>query len=93
MQNIIKRNKVLDFLYNQRGRFVTIKFVKKDGTVRRMNGRLGVVKGTKGKYNLVDRYDTSYKTMFDVQNYGFRNFNIDTVMTVTASQKVYRVID
>ena len=93
MQNIIKRNKLLDLFYNQRGRFMTIKFVKKDGTVRRMNGRFGVVKGTKGKYNLVDRYDTSYKTMFDVQKYGFRNFNIDTVMTVKASHKVYKVID
>lgn len=33
----------------QGGKFFTVTFIKKDGTIRKMNARLGVTKGLTGK--------------------------------------------
>ena len=52
------REKQPDLLYNQRGKFVSIKFKRKDGQTRLLNGRLGVHKGRKLGWNWHHSYDT-----------------------------------
>jgi hypothetical protein len=70
------------------GQFFTVTFVKKDGTIRKMNARsltpkeLKVVKGAKD--------DTTYLTVYDRQKKAFRNINMDTIREISAGGlKIY----
>ena len=62
-----------------KGRFFSCTFIKKDGSMRVMNGRIGCHKGVKGigrkfkKDNLV--------TVFDAQAKEYRMINVDTMLT------------
>lgn len=59
------------------GKVFTCTFTKKDGTTRKLLGQLGV--------NASDTPSTTaklenYITVYDVENRGFRNVNLDTVV-------------
>jgi len=60
--------------------FVTVTFRKKDGTVRKMNARVGVTKHLKGGVSLLD--PDQYVTVWDVQKEGYRAINRDTIIEV-----------
>jgi hypothetical protein len=60
--------------------FVTVTFRKKDGTVRKMNARIGVTKHLKGGVSLLD--PSQYVTVWDVQKEGYRAINRDTIIEV-----------
>jgi hypothetical protein len=60
--------------------FVTVTFRKKDGTVRKMNARIGVTKHLKGGVSLLD--PNQYVTVWDVQKEGYRAINRDTIIEV-----------
>ena len=65
------------------GKIFTIEFVKKDGSLRKMNARRGVRKGTVGKglkYNAVER---GLLPVFDMQKLDFRMVNFDTIVSYT----------
>lgn len=62
------------------GRFVTVTFQKKDGSIRVINGRLGVTKGLKGGKSSVN--PDQYITIYDMQAQGYRNINRDTILQV-----------
>jgi hypothetical protein len=57
--------KISDFIAESKGKFITINFIKKDGTPRKLNGRIGVTKYLKNGTATVDLdkylivYDTS----------------------------------
>ena len=71
-------------------RFVTITFIKKDGSIRKMNGRFGVHKGTKG--NIATSEHVPNLVVFrDVQKQAYRHINVDTILSVKANGKVYGV--
>ena len=57
-----------------RGKFFTVNFVKKDGSVRKMLARTGVKKG------LV--------CVWDVQNNGYRTINCDSVLDFKCGEVV-----
>ena len=64
------------------GKFFTVVFVKKDGTTRVMNARLGVVKHLKGGLsNFLD--PSKYLTVYDIQAEGYRAVNLSTIISVT----------
>lgn len=63
------------------GRFVTVKFYKKDGTLRTMTCRLGVTKHLKGGKSTLD--PNKYLTVFDVQKGEYRAINRSTIVSVT----------
>lgn len=63
------------------GKFVSVSFVKKDGTLRVLTGRLGVVKHLKGGECTVDR--DKYIIIYDIVNKGYRSINRDTIQHVT----------
>lgn len=69
-------------------RFVTVTFVKKDGSIRRMNGRFGVHKGTKGNTATSERVP-NLLVFRDVQKRAFRHINVDSIVSVTANKKTY----
>ncbi len=72
---------IADFIANSNGKFVTIKFVKKDNTVRVLNGRTGVTKHLKGGVSTVDT--DKYLVVYDNVAQGYRCVNKDTIVSVT----------
>ena len=71
------------------GRFFSCTFIKKDGSMRVMNGRIGCHKGVKGvgrkfqKENLV--------TVFDAQAKEYRMINVDTMLTFNCGGLSWKV--
>ena len=72
-----------------KGRFFSCTFIKKDGSMRVMNGRIGCHKGIKGvgrkfqKENLV--------TVFDAQAKEYRMINVDTMLTFNCGKFSWKV--
>lgn len=62
------------------GKFFTVTFIKKDGSVRVMNCRLGVKKHLKGGTSTLDA--EKFLTVWDTQAKGYRAVNFDTVQSV-----------
>lgn len=68
----------LDFIIlNSEGRFISVVFVKKDGTLRKLTGRLGVTKHLKGGQSTLN--PEQYITIYDVENKGYRAINRATI--------------
>lgn len=62
------------------GKIITVKFIKKDGSERVLNGRLGVKKFLRGGEKTVD--PSKFITIYDLQNQGYRNINRETILEV-----------
>ena len=75
----------------QDGRFVSIDYIKNDGSSRTLTGRLGVVAHLKGGHTTVMADDRPYITVFDVVARGYRTVNLATVRSMRAGGKVYHV--
>lgn len=70
-------------------RFFTVEFLKKDGTIRRMNCRTGVKKHLTG--NGTPRpQKPGLVTVYDVQAKGYRSFYIGKLISLTIGGKTYR---
>jgi hypothetical protein len=82
MQN--KREQIIKAIST--GKFFTIKFIKKNGMLRELNGRLGVKKHLKGGVLGYDPKTFNYIIVFDVVNEGYRTVNVDTVIELTCNK-------
>jgi cell division protein FtsX len=60
--------------------FVTVTFVKKDGSVRKMNCRVGVSKYLKGGESTLDA--NQYVTVYDMTKAAYRAINRDTIIDI-----------
>lgn len=70
------------------GRFMTVDFIKADGTERTINGRVGVkYNGTKSPIRL-DGAGKKYLLVYSVRDKGFRRINIETVKRISAEGSV-----
>jgi len=63
------------------GRIVACDFVKKDGTTRKIVGRLGVTSYLKGGKSTLN--PDTYITIFDMQKQAYRSINRSTILSVT----------
>lgn len=63
------------------GKFFTVVFIKKDGTERALNGRLGVTKHLKGGECTLDK--EKFLIVYDVVSKGYRAVNVDTIKSVS----------
>ena len=70
---------VLSMIRSTKGKFFVVEFEKKDGSLRRLVGRLGVRKGVTGEGMKYDPQDYGLQTVYDVQKKGFRHVNLRTV--------------
>ena len=80
---------MLEIINNTAGKFFTVTFVKKDGTIRRATARTGVRKGTKGiglGYNATDK-DIKILWVCDAEN--FRAIKINTILSIKFKGKNY----
>lgn len=90
----ISRKEAVDLMYTQQGNVFSVKFIKKDGTLRHMNCRLGVKKhwktedGSGGKYRPLDY---NLVCVFDMVKAAYRSINIDTLREITAQGTTYEV--
>jgi hypothetical protein len=69
------------------GRFVSVVFVKIDGSQRAMLCRLGVTKHLKGGESKLNA--DQYLTVFDVQKEAYRAINKDTIVSVKLAGTTY----
>ena len=69
------------------GKFFTAHFEKKDGTTRRLCGRLGVHKGVKGTGHAKPN---SIVTVFEVNKNQFRSFDVDRLISLDCGKFHYR---
>ena len=72
----------------QNGKIFGVKFIKKDGSERLMSCRLGVTKHLKGGVNTTSHIP-KYKTVYSVNDKGYRNINLETIKQVKGCGKVY----
>ena len=77
----------VDMLTN--GRIFNVQFVKKDGSVRSMNARLGVTKHLRSgqlKYNPTDK---NYIIVFSMGDGGYRTISLEHVLRIKCNGNEY----
>lgn len=74
------------------GKFFSVSFIKKDGTLRHMTCRLGVTKGLTGKGMSYDALSKNLLTVRDVEIEEFRNINLETLKEVSLAKEKYVVV-
>ena len=74
-------NKLDQMLLDSGGKFVSVTFTKKDGSLRKLVGRMGVTSHLKGGVSTLD--PNQYVTIYDVQKGGYRAVNRATIQSVT----------
>jgi hypothetical protein len=65
------------------GKFFTVKFIKKDGTLRRMTCRTGVSKGVTGKGLAFEPKEKGLKVVWSTDAEGYRMINLASVTEIT----------
>ena len=75
MQSLILAEQI-----EQANGFITVTFLKKDGTIRKMNCRMGVKKHLKGGESTLDA--SKYVTVFDMTKGEYRAINRETIIEV-----------
>ena len=68
---------------------VTVDFVKKDGTTRTMNSRLGVTRYLKGGELPYDPAEKGLLPVFDAQKGEYRMINIPTIISAKIGNEEY----
>ena len=86
----ISRSEVKKMLKESEGKFFGVTFVKKDNSLRKLNGRIGVHINLKGKDSTTKHID-NYVTVYDIKSRGYRTVNIDTVVGVRINKMEYTV--
>ena len=71
---------LLDLILNSSGKFLTIDFIKKDGTPRTINGRLGVTKYLKGGTRTTD--PNKFLVVYSNDAAGYRAIKMDSIKAV-----------
>ena len=87
----LSRYKALKVIHDTHGKIFAARFIKKDGSTRKMVARIGVSKnlrggenGAKAKNNLV--------TVYDMAKGGYRMINLETLLTLKASGEIYSIV-
>lgn len=70
----------VDRILNSNGKIFSVEFIKKDGTKRLMNCRLGVTKHLKGGSSTLD--PEKFITVYDLQSEGYRAINKESIINV-----------
>jgi len=74
------------------GKLFSVKFIKKNGTVRNMVARLGVKSQLKGKSMLYNPETLNNVIVFSMQDRAYRTINIDRLIKVKAFGEVIEIL-
>lgn len=88
----INRLKAYVKLVGSNGKIFTVRFIKKDGSLRTMNCRRGVTKGVKGVGLRFDPLQKLLLPVFDMQKNEFRMINLDTLQSMKIGGEEFKVI-
>jgi hypothetical protein len=86
----ISRADVPKILKATKGKLFSVKFIKKNGETRILNGRLGVTRYLKGGYDTTSHIKY-YINVYDIQKKGYRKVNMNTVERIKYSGITYIV--
>jgi hypothetical protein len=78
---LVSKIKATDPRNSGRGEFFTVTFIKKDGTTRVMNARLGVKRYLKGGELPYDPIAKGLLPVFDVKKNEYRMINLGTIIS------------
>lgn len=84
----MNRNDVLEKIGDNS--IVSVRFTKKNGEVRTLNGRLGVKKHLKGGQKSFDDAEKNLVTIYDLQAKGYRSFSVDRLLELKAHGETWR---
>ena len=76
----MENNNFVERILSSNGKIFSVEFVKKDGSVRLMNCRLGVTKYLKGGSSTLD--SNKFITVYDMQSKGYRAINKEAIINV-----------
>lgn len=74
------------------GKIFTVVFTKKDGTQRRLNGRLGVTKHLRGGNKRFSDVDYNLITVFDLQKKAYRSVKLDKVLSLKCGENLTHLV-
>lgn len=80
-------NALADIVTQSKGKFLTVVFYKKDGSIRSMNCRLGVTKHLKGGECTLDR--SKFLIVYDMLKKGYRAIDKDSIISVSIGGSIY----
>ena len=87
----ISRETARQLIKDTKGKFFTVTFIKKDGTTRVMNARLGVKAYLKGGELPYNPEAKGLIPVFDVQKREYRMVNINTITKLKVGNNEYDV--
>jgi len=85
----IDKETAKELIFDTKGKFFTVKFIKKDGSERVMNARLGVKKYLKGGTLAYDPAEFNYITVYDMGAKGYRMVNANTIKNLKIGKNEY----
>ena len=91
----ISRAKATDLIKGSQGKFINVKFVKKNGDYRSLTGRTGVYKSPHspltGEGLSYNPDDYGLVTIFDTQIKQYRMINLNTLQELTIDGETHQV--
>jgi hypothetical protein len=87
----IDKETAKELIFDTKGKFFTVKFIKKDGSERVMNARLGVKKYLKGGTLKYDPAEFNYITVYDMGAKDYRTVNANTIQNLKIGKNEYIV--
>lgn len=81
----MKSTELIRKIIGNKGKFFSVTFVKKDGSIRNMTCRLGVNKNLKGKGMAYNTEDKDYLVVYSTQDKDYRIVNINTLLRIKAN--------
>lgn len=91
--NTINTNKALDLIKQSNGRTFSVVFLKKDGSRRVLNGRMGVKKGLTGGGMAYDPTIRGLLPVYDMKAKGYRMVTIANIQGLKINKTQYVVTD
>jgi hypothetical protein len=68
----------------------SVTFIKKDGSLRKMNAMRGVQKGVKGVGHSFNPSEKNLLTVYDMQKRDFRFVNLNEIISFKANRKSFK---
>ena len=87
----ISKEKATDLIKQSAGKFINVRFTKKNGEDRSLTGRTGVHKYTTGEGLKYNPEDYGLVTIYDNQNKGYRMINLNSLYFLQVDKKEYAV--
>lgn len=86
---LVDKTKAVKLMEETNGKIFSAIFIKKDGTERHMNCRVGVTKGVKGIGRKFEPKDKGLFGVYDMASKGFRMINLETLKSLQIEKETY----